>query len=155
MCLLTDEKEARTAVWPIVCYKSVCVNYRNLPEKSDDPVFSSMYHGFEYRLNETYAEEGFSPETKDGFVNHGFHSWRLESYALLTCHFAIFHADVVLRCEIPAGARYYAGNDWDLCSDSIRVTAWKYPLDKEWREIKQEVRQEARQEARQEETDKK
>lgn len=130
MCLFANIPKALRVRRPITCYKSVFY------DKELD-VFRSAFQGFEYKLGHAYYEPDFVREVPHCMVSYGFHSHCEEKIAedeSKSCY-----ANVMLECRIPAGAMYYRGDNGgntDFCSDSIVITAWKYPQDKEWHRVR-------------------
>lgn len=135
MCLFASTVKAKKAEKKIFCYKSVY-----LPDDCDPeygaPYFKSAFKRFLYEGGRTYFERLFSDRAPDRMVDHGFHSYRYQVDAERTSCHDYYPANAVLRCEIPAGSRYYTewGNGGGcLCSDFLRVTGWKRPgADEPW-----------------------
>lgn len=163
MCLNSKDKECKVAKETITCYKVVMK-----VERDGMPALVSTIYDFLYKIGESYEigegeyfplkghpctnfgakgkEKGYSTT-----LNHGFHSYkRLKdakdsctyncAYAPLPLDWRNFLGEVILKCEIPKGARYWTGNQrWyddkyaEYCSDQIRVVAWKLRDEKTWR----------------------
>lgn len=146
MCLTTYGKKAKVAEKPIECYKAVMMLK---PQETDAVCFTSEFFGFQYEIGKEYSLNGELPvENGDGdeyfrvlYIAEGFHSYARSTDADDRCNalYAIgIHTDAlaVLRCEIPAGARYWEGNEGmyvGYCSDRIRVTGWKLYDETRWR----------------------
>lgn len=143
MCLITKQRAPEVAEEAITCYKAVDV----LSRKEDIPeVFRSQYYLFCYELGKTYELDDWSksisfdndciplPDPSGNIcVSRGFHSFGRQVDAIRD----IFdkNYEVILKCEIPKGARYWTGNqdlhDTDpnyreYCSERIRVVGWKF-----------------------------
>lgn len=159
MCLNSKDKECKVAKEAITCYKVV------MKVKRDKmPALVSVIYDFLYKIGESYEigkGEYFPlkghPYTKptaggkeNGYsttLNHGFHSYKRLKDARDDCNYdprpldwRRFIGEVILKCEIPAGAHYWTGNlRWhddkyaEYCSDQIRVVAWKLRDEKTWR----------------------
>lgn len=159
MCLNSKDKECKVAKETITCYKVVMKVVLN-----KTPALMSTIYDFPYKIGESYEiKEGEyfplkgHPFTNFGArgkekkysttLNHGFHSYKRLKDAKENCDYdpccsdwRNFLGEVVLKCEIPAGANYWTGNTrWyddkyaEYCSDQIRVVAWKLRDEKTWR----------------------
>lgn len=127
MCLHSKQAYYATAAKDITCYKVVRAGYLY---NMDHWKFPAMYFSnFVYEVGKTYEEKKFKnrPE-RDPFmgarcvVNKGFHTYKYYKDARNNA----YSWTVMLKCVIPAGARYFTGKDRDqYCSDQIRVVAWK------------------------------
>lgn len=99
------------------------------------PVFASPYYpraNVTYLVGETIKDDTFQPVAKEEYsvaferiefsVNHGLHTSKyLKDADIRAKGFAIIdYETAVLRCTIPAGARYFEGED-DYCSDTLVV----------------------------------
>lgn len=147
MCLITYDKKAETADKPIPCYKVVWKTQRG---------FSSEYQDFRYDIGAEYSMEhgAYFPWSNHAYpaqllIQCGFHSYVKLKDASDSCweyqgtsriNMDDFYGQVILRCEIPKGARYWTGNInlfgpgyKEYCSDHIRVTGWKFRGEKRWR----------------------
>ena len=149
MCLLTEDKSCKVADAPIACYKVVI--------KRDGPGFLSDIYCFQYDLGEEpyklapLAEfPKNNPKWKDCqlmYIHEGFHSFKRLKDAREYCEpdngampDDCGGSEVILKCEIPAGAHYWTGNRnlgtggyAEFCSDQLRVVAWKMRDDNCWR----------------------
>lgn len=159
MCLFNQDGIKHTAKKPIICYKLVYVEEdTDSPNPLENVSFRSEIRLFRYKLGKEYrltaAERGKSFDRKldnmesddlcgrGWVIKSGFHSYKRFKDAEYE---AVLFKDrymVVLRCEIPAGARYWVGNTGteyapctddptrnnyaELCSEKIRVLAWKW-----------------------------
>ena len=94
--------------------------------------YLSWFRDFEYRLGEEYREPKFEtaavldPDSGEGSISRGFHSYADESFACKQ-EDKISRA-VIIRCVIPKGAYYYKSSDSDgrymqYCSDRLRIDA--------------------------------
>jgi hypothetical protein len=156
MCLNSKEKECKVAKEAITCYKVVMK-----VERDNMPALVSTIYDFLYKIGESYEigkGESFplkghhytAKGRKNEYftkLNHGFHSYKRLKDAKGNCNYdprpldwRNFLGEVILKCEIPAGARYWTGNTrWyddeyaEYCSDQIRVVAWKLRDEKNWR----------------------
>ncbi len=123
MCLYTTQKRAGYTDKPIVCYKVVC-KYTSIS------VFISMYRGFEYELGKLRKEKSFKCMPREsGAVYYGFHSYRTIKEASSWAS----SMDVILKCEIPAGSRFYKSvTNTEYCSNRIKVLAWRRMKETKW-----------------------
>lgn len=148
MCLITESKRCGVAGKPIPCYKVVW-------KKSYEPHrFTSEFFDFPYEIGVEYkAGNGFVTVNRDHAltVSEGFHSYaRLkdaveecpgcDEKSMMTFGIRDYWSLVILKCEIPEGARYWIGNKspddknyMEYCSDRIRVLAWRAGDDTKWR----------------------
>lgn len=135
MCLFASTVKAKKAESKIVCYKSV-YSADDYDPRYGARYFKSAFKRFLYEGGRTYFEQSFSDRAPDRMVDRGFHSYRYQIDAERNSSHSHYPANVVLRCEIPAGSRYYTewGNGGGcLCSDFLRVTGWKKPgADEPW-----------------------
>jgi hypothetical protein len=87
------------------------------------------YSKFVYEVGKTYMEKKFKNRPERDLllgvrrvVNHGFHTYKYHKDARNNA----YSWTVMLKCVIPAGARYFTNESRDqYCSDQIRVVAWK------------------------------
>lgn len=115
----------------IMCYKMVA-RTRGMRRGK----YRSWIRNFEYKLGKEYREPAFEaaaildPNSGEGNINYGFHSYADESYACRK-EDKFSHA-VVIRCVIPKGAYYYKSSDtgyeyerryMQYCSDRLRIDA--------------------------------
>lgn len=160
MCLNSKDKEYKVAKEAITCYKVVMK-----VERDGMPALVSTIYDFLYKIGESYeinkseyfplkgrhfTKYGADGKKESGYFTtlyHGFHSYKRLQDAKDNCaydscplHWRNFLGEVMLKCEIPAGARYWIGNQrWsddnyaEYCSDQIRVVAWKLRDEKTWR----------------------
>ena len=137
MCLFASTVKAKKAKSKIVCYKSV-YSADDYDPRYGARYFKSAFKRFLYEGGHTYFERQFSDCAPDRLVDHGFHSYRYQIDAERNSSRAQYPANIVLRCEIPAGSMYYTewgdgGGGGCLCSDFLRVTGWKKPgADEPW-----------------------
>lgn len=133
MCLTKKYKtECKTAKADIVCYKVVykpssVMKSLILGKRLTDFHFISLYENYFYSLGFRYIEPSFDPNAGET-VTKGFHSYVKEEVAhavFMTIVPNMPENIVMLRCTIPAGAKYYEGVDGDYCSNMIRIDAWK------------------------------
>lgn len=128
MCLHIDPNNntLHTADKDIVCYKVVLAKYG----KHGTPAFISDYYDFIYTLGKEYAEERFQTAPYgNGTIALGFHSFNKLKNAVAEAEESNYDY-ALLRCIIPAGARYWDGEDAlgvakERCSEKIRVVGWK------------------------------
>ena len=105
---------------PITCYK-VMIKYQS------GLILYSYVYGYSYLPGKAYAEPQFRERTSE-FVRYGFHSYQKQNTArLLSNNSSVL---VIVKCEIPKGARYYMSANTDAgeqeyCSDKIRIIGWK------------------------------
>lgn len=144
MCLTTESKRCTVANKPIPCYKVV---WKKPSKDGEPPLFTSEYFGFVYETGEEYCVKPIRdfvterPEGRRSFsIGAGFHSYARLKDALDNRQDGLPWGQVILRCEIPAGARYWRGNKSHLdyryveyCSDRIRVVGWKFHNEAKWR----------------------
>ena len=127
MCLYSYTDKPKKAMHPIVCYKSVSlVSWNN--RKDGYCRFESAFKHFTYEGGRSYYEPTFSMCEPYHLISEGFHSHVKQEVAEDEVATEGFGMDVILRCEIPAGAYYYKGGApgyEDYCSDFIRITGWK------------------------------
>lgn len=115
----------------IECYKVVL-----RPRGMRRGKYLSWFRDFEYRLGEKYREPKFEaaaildPDFGEGNINNGFHSYTNENFAHCFLRGAVaavasmVRGAVIVRCVIPAGARYYVSALRDqYCSDTLRIDA--------------------------------
>lgn len=151
MCLFSPQYEPGIADKDITCYKLVDMY-------SDRREFLSEFFNFEYKLGTEYKEKNFQERNHAGGIDRGFHSYsnlkdvefelryhRHRKRLIPSLNVCI--QGVVLKCVIPAGARYWFGRNSadsriaELCSDRIKIVAWKYGNDAEWRETSENTEQ--------------
>lgn len=111
------------------------------------PVFMSPYYpsaNVTYLVGETVKDNNFRAtamekyygalERVESIVDHGLHTFKYQKDADIRAkHFVSIDCETaVLRCIIPAGARYFEGDD-DYCSDTLVVEEilQEYSLDDE------------------------
>lgn len=167
MCLNSKEKECRVAKEAITCYKVVMKVVLDKMPALVSTIYDFPYKiGENYEIgkgeyfplkghlargNEYFPLKGHPAKGKEkGYfttLNHGFHSYKRLKDAKENCDYdpccsdwRKFLGEVILKCEIPAGANYWTGNTvWyddeyaEYCSDQIRVVAWKLRDEKTWR----------------------
>lgn len=123
MCLRTTQRRADTAKNKIVCYKVA----RLLDEK---PTFVSMFMNFRYKSGGMpRREKNFRCISRNSAVYHGFHSYTAMRHAYRMANWY----DVILKCEIPPGSRYYTSADGcEYCSNRIKVIAWRRKDKRKW-----------------------
>lgn len=100
-----------------------------------NPVFVSPYYpsaNVTYPVGETIKDDNFQATATERYystlqrveitVDHGLHTSKYQKDADIRAkHFVtIDYETAVLRCTIPAGARYFEGDD-DYCSDTLVV----------------------------------
>ena len=156
MCLYIQKKENRQvheAESVITVYKAVkvqdCLGYGVL--------LMSFFFNHIYHMGKSYKEQpdftnkeqpdNMASYLVSGIVNRGFHSYTTYERALkewenVECRSHWFNRIVILKCEIPAGAKYLVGKslcaaddeeDNEICSDAIKVVAWCHPrIQREW-----------------------
>lgn len=157
MCLEVNKgRKLHVATKPITCYKAVHL--------ISPHVYESELHRFKYELGKTYflsiedkhKSFGSAKAGKTIYVHEGFHSFkRMEDAKILikecyTTEYALSDPKmVVIKCEIPEGAKYWVGNkgayyglmpsdnlDYNLnnyvefCSEHIKIVA--YMQDGKW-----------------------
>jgi hypothetical protein len=134
--MITDKAKYLVAEKPIKCYKVMHPIDRYGVYK-----FSSEYIGYIYTLGEEYTlnkSEKFPEVNTEDLcgrymrVNKGFHSYARKEDAWW---YSRWDHLAVVECEIPAGARYWEGDEGGYpgyCSDRIRVVAWKPWNGNEW-----------------------
>lgn len=127
MCLYSRQAYYSTAAKDITCYKVVRAGYLY---DMDHWKFPAMYYSkFVYEVGKTYTEKKFKNRPERDLllgvrriVYHGFHTYKYHKDARNNA----YSWTVMLKCVIPAGARYFTNEDRDqYCSDQIRVVAWK------------------------------
>lgn len=127
MCLYSYTDKPKKARHSITCYKSVSlVSWNN--RKDGYCRFESAFKHFTYEGGRSYYEPMFSMCEPYHLISEGFHSHVSQEVAEDEVATEGFGVDVILRCEIPAGAYYYKGGApgmEDYCSDFIRITGWK------------------------------
>lgn len=133
MCLYTNQKTPAIADKSIICYK-VVFRYNYIKGIKG---FAAEYCDFVYHLHKIYIESRF-PNISHHIldisrtVDYGFHSYCMLNTAIE--YSKILRAvTVILKCEIPTGARYYTSvcND-EFCSEKIKVLAWKRYDEEYW-----------------------
>ena len=137
-----DFLKSRKARKPIVCYKLIRLKTDNDGVRR----LRSWFYGFHYELGKTYTENCFMREVDDSWheVNVGFHSFANENDARREASIFDWGSDdVLVRCEIPAGSRYFKGKyilSDAYCSESLRITGLKHYTGHEhgWEETWQE-----------------
>lgn len=148
MCLYTKQHKPAVAKKTISCYKTVsCQKINGIVT-----FFFSEFYGFCYEIGEEYTlkkgkaisfpdDESYLPERgKNHSISYGFHSYARLKDAVDDINYNDY--EVVLKCEIPAGAKYWTGNiDMfdegdsnykEYCSERIKVVAWRYKKDSKW-----------------------
>lgn len=161
MCLVTNENHYKVADTPITCYKTTSIILQK-PSHALMQRFRSSFYGFEYELGVLYSLK----ETDDFilnnplvggmlYVNVGFHSFATLAQAKEDCleydkeyiksfltlqYLPNSYTEVILKCEIPEGAKYWTGNKdidhknfMEYCSNKIKVVGWKFKGEKNWR----------------------
>ena len=139
MCLHTKQRKPAVAKKVIICYKTV----RRLSTG-----FFSEFYSFRYKIGREYTVRKGKlisfPDNgsylKNNIISYGFHSYARLKDAINDINYK--NNEVVLKCEIPAGARYWTGNidlfdkdDYnykEYCSERIKVVAWRYKKDSKW-----------------------
>lgn len=119
-------KHPAVAERDIECYK-VVMRTRGMRRGR----YLSWFKDFEYRLGHTYREPKFETvvifdsDSGEGDINYGFHSYANENFARCFLRAVRLPAGaVIVRCVIPAGARYYISDLRDqYCSDRLRIDA--------------------------------
>lgn len=111
------------------------------------PVFVSPYFpgaNVTYSVGETVKDDTFQATATEKYysalecvefiVDHGLHTSKYQKFAEIRAKnfVCVDHETAVLRCTIPAGARYYEGDD-EYCSDTLVVEEilQEYSLDDE------------------------
>lgn len=130
MCLYTTEKRAAKAKKSIICYKVVRRFNSIYAVVYSTPVFTSLYHDFEYRPGKLRREKKFKCMPREsGAVYFGFHSYA----TLHAAHIWAGPDDVILKCEIPDSSRYYTSiTGEEYCSNRIKVIAWRKATERKW-----------------------
>lgn len=161
MCLCTNNIKPKTAKRPVTCYKVVWKMPWNTPAVECGR-FLSEYQQFPYSIGVEYSVDTL-PKVNTGDylrISEGFHSYARLMDAGERCweyryakgteekEMSGFYGQVILRCEIPAGASYWEGNKClndkgykEYCSDRIKVTGWRLWGETKWRtemDIKEE-----------------
>lgn len=139
---------------PVTCYKLMyLINHDGATDASAFK-FRSEYMGWIYTLGKEYhirEGENFPEANPDGermIVERGFHSYvNKEDTYYYSAHENSFNSGnpfsprlaanplVIVMCEIPAGARYWVGDEGGIlgyCSERIKVVAWKRWYMDEW-----------------------
>lgn len=163
MCLITNEKHYKVADKPITCYKTVSTSIQKLStENTFVQRFRSAFYNFEYELGILYSLK----ETDEFILNNptlcemlhvnvGFHSFATLEQAKDDCleydkeyikrfltnwYLPTKYTEVILKCEIPEGAKYWVGNKqaahknfMEYCSNQIKVIGWKFKGENNWR----------------------
>lgn len=149
MCMITDKTEYLVVPdKPVTCYKAMRPIDYGSAVKASDYKFRSEYMGYIYTLGEDYSLRGsadFPEANLDGLrmrVDEGFHSYARLEDAYCYCVYENMSNQrlgikplVLVECEIPAGARYWVGDEGGYsgyCSDRIRILAWKPWHGKDW-----------------------
>lgn len=145
MCLLTNQAETLTATEAKTCYKTAFL----VPTGNGDEIFfKSTIEGFCYDLGKTYELDEDKAQVFDAknprremiSISYGFHSFvHLRSAK----DEAIDSIDeIILKCEIPVGARYWKGEgpmifdvEQQYCSDKIKVVAWRRKTEQKWKTV--------------------
>ena len=154
MCLTTTKRRPDVAGESITCYKVMYIANGNsifspicAPTMTVMPrYFMSMFINMWYKPGIVYTETNLLPanENPRGYkvdIFCGFHSYKRQKDAEEVAK--IGYWKVIVKCEIPAGARYWTGNhtrkdkDYlEYCSESIKITAYKLPgEDNEWIDV--------------------
>ena len=131
MCLNTYQQTESTAEKDITCYKVV-----HRPSVSVQPgLFISIFQDFIYKVGKHYNASHFHSRntikynSRSYSVYYGFHSYRTLEIARWWCA----SCDVIIKCVIPKGARYFeSANTDEYCSNKIKVVAWKKRSGKSW-----------------------
>ena len=162
MCMYAPKDSMRTSEGVITCFKKVWVSWDNGKVR-----FTAWLHNFSYELGVTYSLHDKpepdplnsilfqnSPELEplnrflfpelscirdqQVILEEGFHSYVSEERANKSLPDGI--CQVMLKCEIPAGTRYWSGDSGALetvhqeyCSCMIKPVAWKFRSDEDWR----------------------
>ena len=134
MCLYTTQREPAVADKDITCYKFVLKIRGIRPHQ-----FISYFRSFRYEIGGEYITNNFQlkPDIMHSCpreINRGFHSYSKFYDALKEANSKsqmLSYEYVLLKCVIPAGTRYWKGSDYsettsELCSEKIRIVAWKY-----------------------------
>lgn len=143
MCLTTESKRCTLANKPVPCYKVV---WKKQSDDNEPQRFKSEYFGFIYDMGKEYSvkpAEDFitkKPEDRMSFsLEIGFHSYGRLKDAMDNCQDGEPWEQVVLRCEIPAGALYWRGNKClndkgyiEYCSNRIKITGWRLWGETKW-----------------------
>lgn len=135
MCLnvTAENTYASKAKETIVCYK--VLKCKEMPDGKT--ALLSWFRDFPYELGKTYTEDKFVDHELFG-VEVGFHSYAEEKSAKADASIYNWGShDVIVRCEIPKGTKYFTGrySIWkSYCSKSIKLTGIKYyrGYEKEW-----------------------
>ena len=121
---------------------SICI-----PEMTTIPrCFMSIFMNMYYKPGIMYTETNLlsaneKPRGCKADVHCGFHSYKRQEDAEKMAK--IGYWKVVVKCEIPAGSKYWTGNrtrkdkDYlEYCSDHIKITAYKLPGENnEWIDV--------------------
>ena len=145
MCLLTNQAETLTATKALTCYKTAFLTPTG---NGDEIFFKSTIEGFHYDLGKTYEldeDKAQMFDVKNSWqkmisISYGFHSyvhWRsAEDEAIDSID------EIILKCEIPVGARYWKGEgpmifdvEQEYCSDKIKVVAWRRKTERKWKTV--------------------
>lgn len=130
MCLILEKDSVKTiAHTDIVVYKVVVKVERRTIQSifgfiQSEIFYRSPYYSFDYEKGVTYASalmKSTSPYSGNQTIEQGFHSYeRLEDARL-----ALAGNIVVVKCIIPAGAKFYKGHGIDFtqqyASDKIII----------------------------------
>lgn len=136
MCLSTYQQTAYTAEKDITCYKVVSdLRYSKPCGNCGKPFFVSIFQSFVYKIGKHYNERHFRSKntikssSRSYSVYYGFHSYRTLEIARFWCA----SCDVIIKCVIPKGARYFeSSNTSEYCSNKIKVVAWRKGYEKRW-----------------------
>lgn len=157
MCLSTTDRYPNVASSPVTCYKVMYIigeGGMSNPAKVLGKLhyFMSMFLSMKYEPGVKYTECAMitSNPNRPGEktdVSFGFHSYKQQSDAEETA-IRSGYWKVVVKCEIPVGARYWIGNRTsndngyaEYCSDAIVTVAYKLPgEDNEWIDVSGERR---------------
>lgn len=142
MCLSTTERCPNVASGPVTCYKVMYVvgEFGMVPPEHlrEIKYFMSVFTNMKYIPGVKYDELEMitSNPNEDGEateISYGFHSYKRQSDAEAAA-MRMGYWKVVVKCEIPAGARYWEGNHIkkdsgyaEYCSDAIVTVAYKLP----------------------------
>lgn len=162
MCLRTNENHYKVADKPITCYKTASTIIQRPTARTLVQRFRSQFYNFEYELDTLYSLK----ETDDFILNNpvvgrtlhinvGFHSFATLEQAKDDCleydkdyikrfltnwYLPTQYTEVILKCEIPEGAKYWVGNRdltyknfMEYCSNQIKVVGWKFKGENNWR----------------------
>lgn len=155
MCLTVTWRKSKVARKPIICYKLMfpygnggegpCVIHMDIHPNMKPVYFNSTVCHMKYELGGEYTEEKFMEALPSGWsggydIMYGFHSYSRLKDAECARHYRAYV--VIVKCEIPAGARYWKGNrkHWlrgddkyfEYCSDKIKILEWRHTYRDKW-----------------------